>query len=533
MTIASSLSRIPTLKPMKYLFSILLACCLPLAAAGQGDNTATGRDGFGQAPLPLWSPLTDFEIDTLAKINRARRGDPDTLLAFYVLAAGDKRHWEDYNYYRNRIRQWLDNLPAAIRDAEDPEQQAAQLLQAMHGEFFIDGDNHGNNPDNNPNPGYSLDQTQITRLFDSGYYNCISSALLYMVLAHQLGLEVNGVLMPSHAFVELVLPGGKRIDIETTSLNGFDIQHTEEFYQRESDWFTERGLAPPGYRDYLNRKIISPFQLGLEDMWSQHSRPGSLPYLDRSRLAEIRSHLQPDSEDSQINRLIFYHREFGELEPQRDFASLSRLYQKIQPWLNSLDYFPSNSAEFLSLRTAVNVEWAYTLVHTGELEQGMRLARSARRDLEDRFPERDALEKNIYLVLNEYARRKQSDNQFDAARLAYHSLEYDCVRHPLCAEGLVGLYAGWGQFFWEQQDWQNTIAVYQDYLTIDPEVPRADTINSNMEAAYLNWAGEELNTGEWETALNIYRTCQLAIENAGRCRARQEELAVKAERYGY
>jgi len=482
------------------------------------------RQTFGNSPLPLWSQLTDIETATLTGITNARRGDSNSLLAFYILASGDVRTRSDYQAIMQQVQTWLTNLPASIQDQRDTAKQAEALLHAMHAEFFLQDDGSGIS-------GYSLDQTQITRIFATKHYNCISSALLYLVLAEHYGLNVDGVLMPSHAFVQLTLPSGKRVDIETTTPNGYDIKHDEEFYAGEADWFIERQLLPPSYDDYLSREIISPFQLGLEDMWSQHSDATRMGYIDRSRLAEIRGYLQTDNENAQINRLIFYNREFGLLEANKDFNNMARMFSRIESYLQEVSYQNFSSQAFWGIYNAVAIAQAFTYVQTDRADDGMRLAKSLQRNLDKSLPEYESLNNNLFVVLNDYAKLKQGNQQFDSARLAYTGLEYECVRNEMCASGLAGLYAQWGQYYWNKKDWINVIAVFQNYLAIDNEVTQKQSVTANLESAYLNWAGDELNQGEWEAANGIYSTCLAALEKATRCETQQQALQKKAKDY--
>ena len=68
---------------------------------------------------------------------------------------------------------------------------------------------------------YVKHQTSLAVLLDAGTFNCVSSAVLYNVLAGRLGLEVRAVELPEHAF-SVVRIGEESIDVETTIASGFD-----------------------------------------------------------------------------------------------------------------------------------------------------------------------------------------------------------------------------------------------------------------------------------------------------------------------
>ena len=48
--------------------------------------------------------------------------------------------------------------------------------------------------------GYSFLQTRVDVALDTGVYNCVSSAVLYMIVARSVGLSVSGVRTKDHAF---------------------------------------------------------------------------------------------------------------------------------------------------------------------------------------------------------------------------------------------------------------------------------------------------------------------------------------------
>jgi hypothetical protein len=104
---------------------------------------------------------------------------------------------------------------------------------------------------------YSLNQTRVDTLLSGGRYNCVSSAVLYMILAMSAGLDVSGVMTSDHAFAAVHLRGGD-IDVETTNPYGFDPGSRREFH----DQFGKlTGFAYVPARNYRDRAAISPIEL--------------------------------------------------------------------------------------------------------------------------------------------------------------------------------------------------------------------------------------------------------------------------------
>jgi hypothetical protein len=104
---------------------------------------------------------------------------------------------------------------------------------------------------------YSARQTRLDTLLSSGGYNCVSSAVLYLILAVSQGLDARGVATRDHAFV-IVSRGGESWDVETTNLYGFDPGNRREF----QDQFGKlTGFAYVPARNYRDRISLSPLEL--------------------------------------------------------------------------------------------------------------------------------------------------------------------------------------------------------------------------------------------------------------------------------
>jgi tetratricopeptide (TPR) repeat protein len=127
-------------------------------------------------------------------------------------------------------------LPAAGRG------RAEYVLTFMHKKFL---------------KSYSLNQTRIDTLLAGGRYNCVSSAVLYMILARSAGLDVSGVMTKDHAFAEVHI-NGESIDVETTNPYGFDPGSRREFHD---EFGKLTGFAYVPARNYRDRAAIRPIEL--------------------------------------------------------------------------------------------------------------------------------------------------------------------------------------------------------------------------------------------------------------------------------
>ena len=105
---------------------------------------------------------------------------------------------------------------------------------------------------------YSFNQTKIDVALETGVYNCVSSALLYLVAAKAAGLEVRGQKTSEHAFCTVYIPGSKagqvqKIDVETTNPYGFNPGSRETI--ENEDKIQGYYIVPKKY--YANRQEVS------------------------------------------------------------------------------------------------------------------------------------------------------------------------------------------------------------------------------------------------------------------------------------
>jgi tetratricopeptide (TPR) repeat protein len=124
----------------------------------------------------------------------------------------------------------------------DPLERGEYILNYMHRRFLI---------------SYSERQTRMDQLFSTGRYNCVSSAVLYMILGASAGLDVSGVMTRDHAFVT-VRAGTELIDVETTNRYGFDPGHRKDFHD---DFGKTTGFAYVPARNYRDRSAINRLEL--------------------------------------------------------------------------------------------------------------------------------------------------------------------------------------------------------------------------------------------------------------------------------
>ena len=124
-----------------------------------------------------------------------------------------------------------------------PEERGREVLKLLYRDYLV---------------SYNFDQTKTDVALETGLYNCVSSALLYMAAAKACGLDVRGQRTTQHAFCSIYVPGQKagqlkKIDVETTNPYGFN-PGSRETIENESK-IKKYYVVPKKF--YSNRQEVS------------------------------------------------------------------------------------------------------------------------------------------------------------------------------------------------------------------------------------------------------------------------------------
>ncbi|WGK68988.1 hypothetical protein P0082_10960 [Candidatus Haliotispira prima] len=200
--------------------------------------------GFGLIvmPLPAVSEHTSYprvvaKPQYLELLNRADHlYSWEALLDFSLDVSGVPV--DRFPKYRRKIQSYISKLGPRLKSMSDDYERGAEILRFMSRRLG----------------SYEALQTRMDVLFETGSYNCVSSAFLYVVLARAFDLKVTGVGTYDHAFVNLELSDGRHIDVETTSKYGFDPGTTQKFV----DTFTSvTGLVYVPKKKYQKRELLT------------------------------------------------------------------------------------------------------------------------------------------------------------------------------------------------------------------------------------------------------------------------------------
>ena len=462
----------------------------------------------------FWAPLTAFEIKVLNNIDAARSGNADALLALALVTSGDIRHQQSFATIKKQVRQFINRYQASIDGQLSVYAQGEKLLGAMHDTYF----NHGQTKRNSDLvDGYDAEQSKVSEIFQSGRFNCVSSAILYIILARYFGIAVQGVVTTQHAFVQINMPNGRTVEVETTSKNGYGQTHDKSFYDKHFAAFSRsRNLEMPTYEDYLNRKVLSPFMLIVNNMNNQHTHVTRMDKTTRNRLFEIQGYLDNNTAASQINRLGVYQNSMIELLHVRNSSKTKALIGiiepvvariKTRPWIN--DTRNRDVKVIWERLDAIHTLWGHLLladkqyaIAEYQYAEALQWARSTSRQTK--------AQKGIYKAqaFKAFKARKWQQAIGAYKKLLVHLKPSEKNLILQTRNNIVAAYWNWGSAAEGQSNW---MAAAKHYSAIAEWTENNDTLKKAQAAKVNARAMDHFKNRRWAEAVRQFKAA-MAIQ---------------------
>ncbi|MDR0452590.1 MAG: hypothetical protein LBH15_06060, partial [Treponema sp.] len=146
---------------------------------------------FAQSSARQSAAFPSLEADPLAgelaglARNNARNWQALLDLALWASGAGQSARNQRGVSYRAAIVAAAEELCASPELPQDKRARGEYVLGFTHRKFL---------------KGYAETQTRLDEIVNTGRYNCVSSAVLYAILATAVDLDVQGVMTRDHAF---------------------------------------------------------------------------------------------------------------------------------------------------------------------------------------------------------------------------------------------------------------------------------------------------------------------------------------------
>ncbi len=452
----------PALLLILFVVTIVMGCASPIESVESLDV-----EKLSTSPLPFISTLSEFETETLVRVKKKPEGEE--LFHLALIMGGEVRTREAVAPLRAKYESFLSSVKGATKDIKKPRETGRVAFEMFHAELLGQKGRELNN--------YEKDQTTVDGILERREYNCLSSSILFGLIAEDLGFDVLGVKVPSHVFIELKhKKSGVSIEVETTAATGFDLKHDKAFFESQSaSWASERGLRPTTYEEYKKRVKISFPDLIASMHNVQHTHERVMDLGDRNRLAEIGGYLS-DSRAHQRARLAV--------------------------WTNVLT----------GLVTAGRPE-DVVRVEGPILDVLIREAKRFKGDDELKTIATAALDMGA-VSLSKIGRHKEAMKR---ANLIDGIYNYKMLR-----PNRVFVFQNAAVPFYDRDDWASAIKIYAECQKGFEDAP-TNSCRENMQYAYLNWSEQLRVKGDGAGVKSVLKKCVLADKSFEICKQKLDD----------
>ena len=205
---------------------------------------------FAQKEHPSFEPL--FFTDEILSMDNASpytSWTAEEIFEIGLLFSECQRDSQTWNNCRQKFEAIKQKVTSDEIMSLSEEERGRAILKYLYSDYL---------------KAYSLNQTKLDLALETGLYNCVSSAVLYLAAAKLAGLDVRGQRTTEHAFCSIYVPDTsatkagksallKKIDVETTNPYGFNPGSKEEI--EHSDQIKKYYIVPKKY--YSNRSEVS------------------------------------------------------------------------------------------------------------------------------------------------------------------------------------------------------------------------------------------------------------------------------------
>lgn len=465
-------------------------------------NLNFNRKNYGTTHNTIWTALTPFELSALNEKSAAQKGDPEALFKLGVLASGnvrDQRSFEKFNY---KVSTFIAKNQAEINKLPTQKDKAELIFDRMLTSFFP------NSGKDSRIKGYRYSQSQLTEVFKTEHFNCVSSSMLYMILLRYYSIPVKGVIVPGHIFVQIETVEGDTIEVETTSERGFEYIHTKKSVeQRSRSWFQKRGLPYYGWKEYLNRKIVSPYEIIYGNFRNQHTSAQRMLYADRMRLIEMRYFLEPEDSQSFEDLVTIYNNEYVHLRNKKQQTLRKQFYQITYPFIKKHRNSAQNDTTQLIL-LSMELDRIGLALDMKKYKKGYEVFAVFLKTIPPQMRKNSKLQTNTLYTVNLFYDHLMSRGQTQDILLLLKATENGFKRRfPKLESYYFKLYHDLALKEWNKKAWKESAHLMKEAKKYAKTSSQKKTVKSNIGNVYYNWAAIEANAKNFDSALKIANEC--------------------------
>jgi hypothetical protein len=480
--------------------------------------------------------LTDFDVFAINKIELCREGDPEALFVMALLASGNVTSMGQYREYARKLDKYI-RLIENNDTISDPFLRAKNIYSGIHTYFFKSYDG------SNTHLSYDFDQSQLSGIFSSGLYNCISSSLLTISVFARLGYHVKGVLIPYHSYIQLMLNDSVKIDIETTNIEGFDSQYSEIKFNRLCHYLYDNLDIELKPDDFQKKQLVDPYELIAANMNCQHLDSDAIDQSVVNKLVQVRAILNPESHEAQKDLIILYHNTFVDLVDVGCSTIAISFVNVIIPVINRIAFYIHNP-EVLNYLSSLYNDYAHSYYLGATLEQDHQTTKTLLDSSivwldrsYDAITNNDTLagitNENNIIMLNNILDRYQEIGEYEKCNMLLSKYSTFWSQFEFCRINNCYIFGNWGGDLADNQLWEEAIEKFTfslnclDDFTSEPEIVEyQNALRYSIASSFNGWGIDLLDAREYEASINRLESAIVWCDDVSKKKDFQENLLI-------
>lgn len=453
------------------IFKSVLLCALLITA---GKNLFALRSG--KVTLDN-SKLSSIEQAFFADLDDGELNSHSYMDAFLI--ASDIVQPHEYNRYKKRMEKVKRDAKEALEQYQNDEKRMAEeLLKWLHSNVLKQ---------------YKERATTARELLDKGYFNCLSSGILYAILAGELGLKVNGVSVKDHAYAQVHI-GGRVYDVETTIKDGFNprddmvVGNAITSVKRKNYKFVQK-VSMLQFLSMLYSNRISLLQNSTDNYLKD------LPKYKKGYFFDPGSFLFSNNIKACIKNLATQNIKLANFSIAHDY-------------IEEGERFDAKDTDWEELRLNSLSSRMMGHLDRGEYEKALSVADKLKED----FPAYESAAQNHAYAYNEYAMHFLKRGDYKRAISEYEKAFEKWPKVSLFRENLVYAYNVYGNVFLRSEEYEKAAGIFARGLKKLGGGQSTYALRENLKAAFYNPIVELYNAGDYEQA---YDKCIEVIEIVG------------------
>jgi tetratricopeptide (TPR) repeat protein len=290
--------------------------------------------------------------------------------------------------------------------------------------------------------GYSLLQTDLSVILTDGAFNCVSSSVLYNVIARRVGLDVCAFEIPSgstgsgHVF-SVLKDGDRMIPVETTNARGFDIH--DNFKKKNKRQLSDLSLVAV---IYYNHGVTL----------AQSKRYHEALLADLCALSLDKGN--PQAANNAMAELITWERDLSDAGKYADALEVLRVGLTLAP----------RDARLVQNRKAVVHDIVMKEVKAGKFAEAWKKVDEHKEALGDK----SLAHQMVLMIVDTQAQGHAQKKEWDAAVKIYAAALKKLPGDGHLTNNLVATYDDWARSYMDASNWADAIRVYEQGLTTLP-----------------------------------------------------------------